>query len=73
MSLLKIKKMLNELMFFNDCKIVHTFSASNKPFSVQLRIEHNKKLFQITRMDSQEIELFEDIEVAASVIEKLLK
>jgi len=65
--------MLTELLYYTDCNIKHTFSNSIISFSVHLKHADDQKLFQISDSDGQEIACYDDIELAASAIEKLLR
>lgn len=73
MSLDKIKKMLMDLSFYGECEITHTFSRERKPiFTVSgLKQEKCAYRFQIKYTETQNIEIYDDVESAAMAIYKM--
>lgn len=72
MSLDKIKKMLEDLIFYYDCKITHTFPESFIPFSVSIKKEKIQSHFEVTIIENQHVELYPDVNSASLAIDKLI-
>jgi len=71
MSLKHIKEMLNTLCYYNTVEITHTFSRNGQAF-LKASCLRNTETIQFTFVKSQTIEYYDDVEEAASVIEKLI-
>lgn len=71
MSLAHIKEMLKTLCYYNNVEITHTFSKGGQPF-LKVCCLKNTKTLQVTFVECQTIEYYEDITEAASIIEKLI-
>jgi len=72
MSLDKIKKMLEDLIFYYDCNIIHTFPESLIPFSVSIKKDKIQSHFQVKIIENQQVDLYADVNSAAQAIDKLI-
>ncbi|RFU71507.1 hypothetical protein D0469_01320 [Peribacillus saganii] len=73
MNLDTIKKMLQDLIYFDDCEITHTCSKSTLPFSITVKKEKMQNYFLITFLKTEHTEFYTDVESAALTINKLIK
>ncbi|WP_050182146.1 hypothetical protein [Domibacillus robiginosus] len=71
MSLNHIKEMLKTLCYYNTVEITHTFSKNGQDF-LKASCKKNTETIQLTFVECQTIEYYDDVEEAASVIEKLI-
>jgi uncharacterized protein YkuJ len=74
MSLDTLIKMLKDLSYYGDCEITHTLQQHGKPIiSVSyLNKEENSQImhsYQIKYIESQKIEIYNDVETAALAID----
>ena len=69
MSLAHIEEMLKTLCYYNNVEITHTFRKGDQPF-LNVCCLKNTKTLQVTFVECQAIEYYEDITEAASIIEK---
>jgi hypothetical protein len=76
MTIDSIKQMLQELIYFSDSEISHTFTQSDLQFSVCCIQQEDeigiKNYFQITIIESNDVKTFDTVDAAASAIEKLI-
>ncbi|RFU65066.1 hypothetical protein [Peribacillus glennii] len=77
MSIDQLEKLLEELFYFKDVEITHTFSENQKPIiSVIYKTQHNEieitPTFQVTYIESQKTEMYIDVKSAANAIDKAL-
>lgn len=71
MSIESIVKMLETLCYYKDVEITHTFSRDELPL-LKVCYVKNTETLQITFLQSQTVDCYEDVEEAASIIEKLI-
>lgn len=71
MSLKHIKEMLKTLCYYNTVEITHTFTKNGQAF-LKTSCKKNTETIQLTFVGPQTIKYYDDIEVAAVVIEKLI-
>lgn len=71
MSLKHLKEMLKMLCYFNSVEITHTFSKNGQAF-LKASCKKNTETIQLTFVESQTIEYYDDVEEAAAVIEELI-
>jgi len=63
--------MLKMLCYYNTVEITHTFSKKGQAF-LKASCKQNTETIQLTFVQSQAIEYYDDIEEAAAVIEELI-
>ncbi|MEK4029229.1 MULTISPECIES: hypothetical protein [Bacillaceae] len=72
MSLDHTKNMLKTMMFYSNCQITQTVSKNQKRV-LSVNYQKEKKLFEITYLETAAIETYGDIESTALAIEKAIK
>jgi hypothetical protein len=68
----EINKMLEDLLYYHNCDITYTYSKCQTPFSVRIKKEKNQNYFQITLIETQQVDLYIDLDSAVLSINKLL-
>lgn len=71
MSLKHINEMLKTLCYYNTVEITHTFSKNGQAF-LKASCKKNTETIQLSFVESQTIEYYDDTEEAAAIIEKLI-
>jgi ribosomal protein L7Ae-like RNA K-turn-binding protein len=71
MSFDSIKKMLEMLCYYKGVEITHTFSKDGLPL-LKVCCLKNTGTLQVTFIQNQTIEYYEDVEEVSSIIEKLI-
>lgn len=69
MSIDSIIKMLETLCYYKDVEITHTFSENELPL-LKVCCVKNTETMQMTFIQSQTVEYYEDVQEAAAIIEK---
>jgi hypothetical protein len=70
MTIIKIKKMLETLLQYEDSEIIHTIYSVNNTFSLSYSKE--LKTFQLRNVETGEIERFTDTETTSKALYKII-
>jgi hypothetical protein len=70
MTIIKIKKMLETLLQYEDSEIIHTIYSVHNTFSLSYSKE--LKTFQLRNVETGEIERFTDAETTSKALYKII-
>ncbi|WP_043931830.1 hypothetical protein [Bacillus sp. EB01] len=69
----QLKKMLEELCYYKEVEITHTFSQNEKPvLTVSCITQENFHAYQITYLESASVKVFTDVNLAVNTILEVL-
>lgn len=71
MSLDSLQDLLETLCSYNTIEITHTFEKDERPIASVCCLK-NTSIIQVTMIETQDIEQYENIEEAAKAIKKLI-